>query len=90
MDIKIFWTVFIAASLVHAINASIVFTVMHIRKARHAKWEKELQEMYLRAVEYMNAGNQEAAEMMATRYRERSGRAMPPVIMVEREMEDGP
>lgn len=90
MDVEIFWTVFIAASLAHAIYASIVYTVVQVQKARKVRQEKELADMYVRAVEYMNAGNQEAAEMMASRYREKSGRGMPPIFMAVQDDDDEP
>lgn len=92
MDVKVFWTVFLAVALAHAVYGSIVFTAMRILKARRDRMEKELTDLYCRAVEYARDGNQEGAEMMASKYRTRCGRMMPPIpiMAVPMEPEDGP
>lgn len=92
MLLSIFLVVFLGALAAHAVNAAAVFTVVSIRRRKRDKMERELSDLYCRAVEYARDGNQEGAEMMASKYRARCGRMMPPIpiMAVPMEPEDGP
>lgn len=92
MLISIFLVVFLGALAAQAINAAVVASILYIRNARRTKMERELSDLYCRAVEYARDGNQEGAEMMASKYRARCGRMMPPIpiMAVPMEPEDGP
>jgi len=82
MTLREFAFVFAACYAANALQGVLVGIVLWIRSKRRAKREARCRELYRRAVEYMNAGNPEAAEAMAVQYRETSGgRGMPPIFI---------
>lgn len=85
-----FLEMFLAAGLAQALHAGIAILAMRIVKARRRKMESQLEDLYCRAFECVRAGNQEAAEAMAERYRKLCGRKMPPVPVIVEEVDDGP
>lgn len=90
MSREIFFSCFAAAMLALALNHGFTWVVLQIMKLRHARKMADLDALYARAVECMQAGNQEAAEGFAARFKAKAGRPMPPILLVAREEEDGP
>lgn len=82
MDFNLFWTVLVAVLFGHLLHTAFMMLLFIIRKKKQMKKSEELSAIYHQAAKYAAAGNSEACEMMASRYKELSGRTMPPIVMV--------